>query len=328
MSEKFDFRKALFLLVVGNTKTAEIPGITIAGANEELIKYTPPADAELLYYGRCLSIDSIPATPDGKPTPALITYTVLRLTGIPLLVVDSGLMVKPKIPYISLDAPVGENIAINPAMKVEDVERVVRNGKILGEQLSKLADLIIIGESIPAGTTTAGAVLKALGFEPKVSSSMPNNPIELKQRVINEAVKRVKGRDPTEIIASVGDPVIAGIYGILNGCRKALLAGGTQMVAIASLAKNLDCEFSIATTEFVANDRNADLSLAPCRVHVARIPLKKSKYDGLRAYAYGFVKEGVGAGGMAFIAHQMGIDEEVLLREIERDYERIVLRLG
>ncbi|MEM0350424.1 MAG: TIGR00303 family protein [Archaeoglobaceae archaeon] len=327
MSKNLDFDRAVFVLVIGNTKTAEIPGITIAGASPELIKYTPPADAELLYYGRCLSINSIPATPDGKPTPALLTYTALRLTGIPFFVVDSGLIVKPKIPYISLEATVGENIAKSRAMKVEDVERIIRNGKIVGEQFSKLADLIIIGESIPAGTTTAGAVLKALGFEPKVSSSMPENPMELKMKVIEEAVKRVRNKEPIEVISAVGDPVMAGIYGILSGCKRALLAGGTQMVAIANLAKDLDCEFSIATTEFVANDKNVDLSIAPCKVFVAKIPLAKSKYPGLKAYAEGFVKEGVGAGGMAFISYKKGIKEEEFLKEVERDYERIVLRV-
>ncbi|MEM1578361.1 MAG: TIGR00303 family protein [Archaeoglobaceae archaeon] len=328
MSKNFDFNgKLLYLLVIGNTKTAEIPGITVAGANAELIKYTPPADAELLYYGKCLSIDAIPATPDGKPTPALISYTALRLTRIPLLVVDSGLMIKPKIPHLTLNAPVGENIAKERAMKFEDVERVIESGKIFGEQLSKLADLIVIGESIPAGTTTAGAVLKALGFEPKVSSSMPENPIELKKRIINEAVKRVQRKEPIEIISAVGDPVIAGIVGILGGCKKALLAGGTQMVAVANLAKKLfDCEIAIATTEFVAKDKNVDLSLAPCKVFVAEIPLARSRYPGLRAYADGFVKEGVGAGGLSFLAYQHGFKEEEFLREIEKDYEKIVLR--
>ncbi|MEM4565569.1 MAG: TIGR00303 family protein [Archaeoglobaceae archaeon] len=325
MSIEFDFDSAMLVLVVGNTKTAEIAGITVAGASEELIKYTPPADAELLYHGRCLSIDSIPATPDGKPTPALISYTALRLTKIPLLVIDSGLMVKPKIPYVTLSAPVGENIARERAMRKEDVGKVVENGKILGKELSKIVDTIIIGESIPAGTTTAGAVLKALGFEPKVSSSMPNNPVELKTKVINEAVKRVRSKDPIEIISAVGDPVIAGIYGILSGCKKALLAGGTQMVAVANLAKSLGCEFAIATTEFVANDKTADLSLAPCEVFVAKIPLANSRYPGLRAYAEGFVKEGVGAGGMSFVAYQKGIKEDEFLKEIERDYEKIVL---
>ncbi|MCS7130225.1 MAG: TIGR00303 family protein [Archaeoglobaceae archaeon] len=321
--------RVLFTLVIGNTRTAEVPGITVAGANPELVKYTPPADAELLYHGKCLSISSVPATPDGKPTPALISYTALRLTKIPILVVDSGLMVKPKIPHLTLHAPVGGNISIERAMSIEDVRRVIENGKILGEQLSKLADLVIIGESIPAGTTTAGAVLRALGFEPRVSSSMPTNPIELKRKVIEDAVKRVQSKDPIEIISAVGDPVIAGVLGILSGCRKALLAGGTQMVAIANLAKRmLECEIEIATTEFVAKDKSADLSLAPCKVHVAEIPLKNSKYPGLRAYAEGFVKEGVGAGGLSFLAYQRGISKEKLLTEIEKDYERIVLGMS
>ncbi len=320
-------KRVLFVLVIGNTKTAEIPGITVAGANPDLIKYTPPADAELLYYGRCLSIDSIPATPDGKPTPALISRTVLRLTKIPVLVVDSGLMVKPKIPHVTLGAPVGKNIANERAMSYEDARNTVENGSILGDQLAKLSDLIIIGESIPAGTTTAGAILKALGLEPKVSSSMPSNPVELKRKVIESAVKRVKSEDPIEIISAVGDPVIAGIVGILKGCKRALLAGGTQMIAVANLAKKIsDCEIAIATTEFVAGDKTADLSLAPCDVFVAKIPLAKSKYPGLRAYAEGFVKEGVGAGGLSFFASRVGISEEELLFEIEKDYERIVLK--
>ncbi|MEM2727076.1 MAG: TIGR00303 family protein [Archaeoglobaceae archaeon] len=329
MSSILDFMKGrvLYTLVIGNTKTAEIPGITVAGANPDLIKYTPPADAELLYHGRCLSINSIPATPDGKPTPALISYSALRLTKIPILVVDSGLMVKPKIPHVTLNAPVGGNIANERAMSIDDAQKVIENGKILGEQLAKLADLLIIGESIPAGTTTAGAVLKALGFEPRVSSSMPANPVDLKRRVIEEAVKRVKSKDPIEIISAVGDPVIAGVIGILNGCKRALLAGGTQMVAIANLAKRItDCDVAIATTEFVANDKTADLSLAPCEVFVAKIPLANSRYPGLRAYSEGFVKEGVGAGGLSFFAYQRGISKEKLLAEIERDYEKIVLK--
>ncbi|MEM0022885.1 MAG: TIGR00303 family protein, partial [Archaeoglobaceae archaeon] len=72
-------------------------------------------------------------------------------------------------------------------------------------------------------------------------------------------------------------------------------------------------------------DKTADLSLAPCEVFVAKIPLANSRYPGLRAYAEGFVKEGVGAGGMSFVAYQKGIKEDEFLKEIERDYEKIVL---
>ena len=65
----------LFSFVISYTETSEIPGITVAGADPDFIKFTPPADAEFLHYGFCKSIDIIPMTPDGKPTPALLTRT-------------------------------------------------------------------------------------------------------------------------------------------------------------------------------------------------------------------------------------------------------------
>ncbi|WP_456330759.1 nicotinate mononucleotide-dependent phosphoribosyltransferase CobT [Archaeoglobus sp.] len=319
--------KATFVLVIGNTKTANISGITVAGANPELIKYTPPADAELLYHGRCLSIDGVPATPDGKPTPALITYTVLRLTSIPLFVVNSGLMVPPKIPYIDLNAPVGENIAEKRAMDRQKVEEVIERARIVGKQISKLSDVLVIGESIPAGTTTAAAVLKALGLRDAVSSSMPKNPVELKRRVVEKAVERVESNDPVEILSAVGDPVMAGVIGIALGSEKpVILAGGTQMVAIANLVARMgEINAVIATTKYVSEDGNADLSLSPYPVVVADPLLGKSRYPGLRAYEEGFVKEGVGAGGMTAVAYARGISPKKFLEELEKDYEKIVL---
>jgi len=320
-------KRAVFLLVTGNTKTAEVPGITVAGANPELIKYTPPADAELLFYGRCLSIDAVPATPDGKPTPALISYTALRLTKIPLFVVNSGLIVKPKIPFVDLNAPVGENIAENRAMDVEKVKEVIERAKILGKNISKLADVLVIGESIPAGTTTAAAVLKALGMEVAVSSSMPENPSELKKKVVEKAVKRLKSNDPIEILSAVGDPVMLGVTGISLGSEKpVVLAGGTQMVAMANLLARMgEVEAMIATTKYVASDPNADFSMSPYPVIASDPMLGKSRYDGLRAYEEGFVKEGVGAGGLTLTAYVRGVKPERFLEELEKDYSEIVL---
>lgn len=320
-------KNPVFLLVIGNTKTAEVPGITVAGADPNLVKYTPPADAELLYHGRCLSIDAVPATPDGKPTPALISYTALRLTGIPFFVINSGLMVKPKIPFIDLNAPVGENISERRAMSV-DVEPIIERAKIVGKNISKMSDILIIGESIPAGTTTAAAVLKALGMKPSVSSSMPENPTDLKMKVVEKAVKRVKSDDPTEILAAVGDPVMLGVIGIALGSEKpVILAGGTQMIAIANLIVRMgEIDAVIATTNYVASDPNVDISLSPFPVLVSDPMLGKSRYDGLIAYEKGFVKEGVGAGGLTLLTYLRGIDAEVFLEEIERDYRRIVLR--
>ena len=78
----------LFSLVISYTETCEIPGITFAGADKNSIKYTPPADAEYLYYGNCKTIDKIPMTPDGKPTPALLTKVALESSSIPHIVIN------------------------------------------------------------------------------------------------------------------------------------------------------------------------------------------------------------------------------------------------
>jgi len=68
----------LFSFVISYTETCEISGITFAGADKNSIQFTPPADAEYLHYGYCKTIDNIPMTPDGKPTPGLLTKTALE----------------------------------------------------------------------------------------------------------------------------------------------------------------------------------------------------------------------------------------------------------
>lgn len=321
-----------FLLCIGNTRTAEIPGITVAGESPELIKFTPPADAELLYYGHCKSIPFPPATPDGKPTPALITYTALRLLGTPLFVIDSGLIVKPKIPYYSVNAPVGENIAEGKSMDYKAAVETFEYARILGKQFSKSFDVLMIGESIPAGTTTAGAVLKAMGIEAKVSSSMPENPVEVKRQVIEKAVSRVNSEDPLEILAEVGDPVLLSVSGIAAGSKKpVILAGGTQMAAASQIIRAMDenKEIYIATTVYVADDRTADIAGISATDVIASDPgLGDSVKPGLRAYAEGFVKEGVGAGGATLLAYKRGYTKKQFLKEIERDYEIIVEQAG
>src|SRR5919198_3076794 len=98
---RFSTITPIFVCVISYTETCEIPGITVAGANPDLVKYTSAADSEFLYYGHCKCINGVPATPDGKPTPAIITRSALQLADIPFLIVDAGSKVKPLIPYIS-----------------------------------------------------------------------------------------------------------------------------------------------------------------------------------------------------------------------------------
>src|SRR5208337_3310723 len=102
------------------------------------------------------------------------------------------------------------------------VERVFENARLFGETIAKLADYLILGESIPGGTTTALAVLCALGIDArgKVSSSMPINPHDLKSQVVNNAMKRLNLRigdleaDPLEAVSSLGDLMMVTVAGI------------------------------------------------------------------------------------------------------------------
>ena len=64
--EKFLTKNPIFVCVISYTETSQVPGITFAGANPDLIKYTPAADSEFLYHGRCFSISGVPATPIDK----------------------------------------------------------------------------------------------------------------------------------------------------------------------------------------------------------------------------------------------------------------------
>ncbi|MDQ4050020.1 MAG: TIGR00303 family protein [Thermoproteota archaeon] len=343
--KSFATKNPVFVCVISYTATSEISGLTAAGANAELVKYTSPADAEFLYYGRCSCIDVIPATPDGKPTPALITRTALQLATIPLLVVDAGAKVKPSIPYISLGVEPGRNIVTENAMDISSVKRAFEHGELLGKQLAIMSDLTVLGESIPGGTTTALAVLRALGIDGrfKVSSSMPENPHSLKNTVVDSAIKRVNDsgikmiNSPFEAISAFGDPMMPSVAGIASGVLtangKVMLAGGTQMAAVVAILNRLGRSLNglyIGTTTYVTKDPSSDLS-GLVRMASGQVPilscdlhLDESSKPGLQAFAKGFVKEGAGAGGasIAAIAKSRGkITGKKLLNAIEKEYE-------
>ena len=97
--DEIDGQNPLFICTIATTETAKIPGLSAAGQNPDFTDFTPPADAELLLLGKCKSIAGVPITPDGIPTPGLITMSALRLADIPVLIVNGGVKVKPRGPW-------------------------------------------------------------------------------------------------------------------------------------------------------------------------------------------------------------------------------------
>jgi len=332
-------KKFLFSLVISYTETSEIPGITVAGSNPDFIKFTPPADSEYLHYGSCKCIDSVPMTPDGKPTPAILTKVALESASIPHIVINAGSKILPDIPFFETGLDHGKNIQNEPALDRFYVLRAVEYGRIIGRTLGAITDCLVIGESIPAGTTTALAVLKGFDIESKflwkVSSSIPENPLELKMNVVNAALIRSKSKDAYDVIANLGDPMIplvAGMLGTASQTCKVLLAGGTQMAAVLALGHTTGYDennVAIGTTSYIVNDDSANFldmikEIADIPILVINPKLGDSKIPGLRSYSDGFVKEGAGAGGAMISAIlKTGITSEKLLEKTEEEYQRI-----
>jgi uncharacterized protein (TIGR00303 family) len=344
--EKIKGRSPLFVCVIGSTETAKIPGLSAAGKHPELTDYTPAADVELLLLSSCKCIKGVPVTPEGVPTPALITMSALKLADIPLLVVSGGVKIKPHVPYLDLGGRPGGDIRTSKA--VENPEEILLRAKIAGENLSKVADYLVVGESIPGGTTTALGVLLAMGIDAKgkVSSSMPNNPHELKIKTVKEGLKASKvefgslAHDPLKAVSCVGDPMMPAFAGLVLGAAHkvpVLMAGGTQLGAVLAVVKAFNPyilnNVAIGTTRWIIVDKNADLKgiiaqIASIPILAADLDFSRSKFEGLKAYEAGFVKEGVGAGGSAIaaIAKSEGtISKAALLDEIERNYERLAV---
>ena len=328
-------KRFTFSLVISYTETCEIPGITIAGADKEFLKFTSPADAEYLSYGKCKCIDSIPMSPDGKPTPALLTKVALNTSKIPHFVINAGSKISPDVPSFDSELPIGKNISESSALTLDDVHNAVEFGKIIGKSISKATDCLVIGESIPGGTTTALATLRGLGIEASVSSSMPKNPIEIKNNVVSSALKRKKSDDAFEIVAELGDPMIPVCTGMLSEASKncrVILAGGTQMTAVLAFAKKVGYEknnTAIGCTSYIIDDKEALFletvkQIDDIAVLAINPMLSDSQFYGLRSYSEGFVKEGAGAGG-SLIASVLktGRSSERLLELIEKEYQRV-----
>ncbi|MGZ7160084.1 MAG: nicotinate mononucleotide-dependent phosphoribosyltransferase CobT [Methanobacterium sp.] len=334
---KLENRNPLFLCVIATTKTSNIPGITGAGASPELTDYTPAADLELVMYGAPRCLPEIPQTVVGDeatPTPAVITKACLEIADIPLLVVDAGAEIKPDVPYIKLGENPGDDIRTGNA--VPNARELFEKGIMLGKTLSKITDHLIIGESTPAGTTTALGVLIALGYDArmKVSGSMPENPHDLKHDVVIGGLKAAgyeEGdivEDALRAVEIVGDPMIPAVAGMVIGSSVPVtLAGGTQMTAVCAVIKGVEPDFDfsnlcIATTIYVAEDENSDINYITGQI--ADIPIfamdpefEKSSLKGLKNYLTGSVKEGVGAGGAIMVATQKGKDLDEIRFKIE-----------
>ncbi|WP_457748453.1 nicotinate-nucleotide--dimethylbenzimidazole phosphoribosyltransferase [Sulfurimonas sp.] len=328
--------KADFLLAASVTKTCEIEGITQAGI-PGMIPLTPTLDAEFITTEKVFSLGELAETPTGVPTPALITRAVHNLTPFSSIeILDLGLVTKPqncKIHHFDIHP----SHAIDTGANIHAKE-IFAKGMEFGKSYELKGNYLILGESTPAGTTTATASALALGFDcaDDFSSSFLHVPDDIKTQTIHKALSLLDDdMSNFEKLSIVSDNMLLFCAGFLLEASKRfqiVLAGGTQMAACLLIADKLREDvfmriqhenIILATTQWVAQDKNSNiahileqLSYTPHAIYTT-FSFANTQIPILKKYDEGEAKEGVGAGAVLAYAHKNASENQTLLEQIE-----------
>lgn len=332
---KYKEQPPFFACILSFTETGLLPDISAAGASPQARRYTALADGEYLYGSSRIHTGAhqLPKLKAGV-SPAVLVRAILTHCNIPLQLLSTGLPDVLRVPHISLPTVFAKPVSTGAAMTTHQAKMLFNSGYEQGQQLAERCQAInpkgylVVGEAVVGGTTTAQAVLAALGYSVagQMSSSHAIGNHGQKQALVTQGLSRWRSRcgfqggfDPIAAAAAVGDPmqlVAAGI--MLSASRQTglLLAGGSQMLAVYALGSAIARQKAISwnphqvvvgTTRWVTEDTHAD-TIAIARAVGApylasQLNFSQSPYFQLRAYEQGFVKEGTGLGGCAIAAH-------------------------
>ena len=180
-----------------------------------------------------------------------------------------------------------------------------------------------------------------------VGSSLLRPPRKLKTEIIKTGLLNANlGSEfsSIDVISALGDPFQAFSMGLLIGARKSkntvILAGGSQMIAILLLALEF---ISIAEKQFFSErvfvlttgwlaydeslrkllDKVANKHKVKLFGFASGLNFHSSKIKELRDYEKGYVKEGVGAGGLSLLAYLKGFKYEKIVSECESTIKRM-----
>ncbi len=328
--------KADFLLAASVTRTCEIEGITQAGIPGK-IPLTPTLDAEFLVTGKVFSLANMAETATGIPTPGLITRAVHTLTPFSdLKIIDLGLDALPQ--QIDVEA-----LGLTPSPSITDetafdAKAVFEKGKAYAKSYRPTGDYVILGESTPAGTTTAQAAVMALGLETDglFASSFKEAPLAIKKTTIAKALSKIRpNMSIYEKLGHTADQTLLFSAGFMLEASKrfkVVLAGGTQMAAALLIADRLSTKeeiwfdprnITLCTTGWIARDGasniNALLKQLSFRVKAvyAAFLYEDAVIPVLRLYDEGEAKEGVGAGAAIAYGYMQGLTQQQITARVE-----------
>ena len=230
-------------------------------------------------------------------------------------------------------------LSTGQALAPARVAALVQRGSAWGRRWDP-AEPLLLAECVPGGTTTALAVLEGLGVAASglVSGSLRQPAHGLKSALVAQGLAAagfekaelaavadpLAFAEPLNVLAALGDPMQAFAAGLVGAAAlrgaPVLLAGGSQMAAVLALAlalaepgqrPALADRLVVATTAWVAEEAGSNLALllerigarwqVRPRLEVAALRFHGCSSAALRDYERGYVKEGVGAGGLALL---------------------------
>ena len=343
LKQQWSGKKPIFCCVVGFTETCLIPGISAAGSTPEARRYTAIADAEVLLKGYSARL---PTAPEGFPSPVVLSKGILDYFGLEIVVLNGGLSEPSNLPMLAMGELSARCLSTGQALTRPLVQNLWAKGYTWGQKNAQAGQGLIVGECVAGGTTTALAVMLGLGIQAlgRVNSSHRQCNHAQKESLVQQGLAHL-APDPSvwDVLAAVGDPMQPLAAGVAMGASlggPVILAGGTQMLAVAAVCQELALkqqkswhaeQVIVGTTRWVADDLTGDT--AGLAAQIGAVPLvtteyqlHDSAYEGLRAYEQGYVKEGVGAGGLMSYAALQDLSQDTWVQAVDQAYQEIMRR--
>jgi hypothetical protein len=249
-----DERTRLFL-VAGTTRTPVDGDPDVGDGDSDLRDQAPSADAELVAYGR--PVRAPLAAVRTPPAAAVVTRAVHDLVDVHPVVLDGGLAAPTAAPTVSVGARPGRDI--REGDPVPTAPGAFAAARALGTDLP--VEELVVGDTVPGGTTTALAVLGALGVDPPALPSVPDARRSRREALVTEALAASDltpggaAHHPELAVRFAGDPGLAAVAGLAVGAvsagRAVVLSGGIRAFTAAALVRHAGTTgpLSVATTD-------------------------------------------------------------------------------
>lgn len=323
---RYQGHRPCYICVLGFTETALIANISAAGSTPTARMTTAVADAEFIYEGPSPAPQyPLPSLTAGV-SPALLTRAIVTGQNLPIYLFNAGLPHRPSVPHIDIGGTIARCVSSGQALCIDTVKGLFNAGLQWGNTLGRRFEgsYLVIGECVVAGTTTAQAILTALGFNVSglMGSSHPQCNHAQKTALIETGLNS-SHRDTTnwevwDAIAAVGDPMQPFVLGMTIAASHhsgVLLAGGSQMIAVYIMLTKIRHQYPwdinnvvIGTTRWIVNDATSQFlnlvhTVPKLPVMSSSFSFQHSQYSQFTLFEKGYVKEGVGAGGCLIAGH-------------------------